>query len=70
MATWGGELVKPTCWLPAPPWLLEGLMPEIVVFLGQAALVLAAFLVVLLLLVSVLTLLIWAGRKIRQLYEL
>ena len=45
-------------------------MPEIGVFLGQAALVLAAFLVVLLLLVSVLTLLIWAGRKIRQLYEL
>jgi hypothetical protein len=45
-------------------------MPEIVVFLGQAALVLAAFLVVLVLLVCVLTLVIWAGRKIRQLYEL
>lgn len=45
-------------------------MPEIVVFLGQAALVLAAFLVVLVLMVCVLTLVIWARRKIRQLYEL
>ena len=44
---------------PPPPWLLEGLMPEIVVLLGQAALVLAAFLVVLVLLVCVLTLVIW-----------
>jgi hypothetical protein len=45
-------------------------MPEMVTVLGQAALVLAAVLVVLALVVCILTLLIWAGRKVRQMYEL
>ena len=45
-------------------------MPELVTFLGQAALVLAALLVVLALVVCILTVLIWAGRKVRQMYEL
>jgi hypothetical protein len=45
-------------------------MPELVTFLGQAALVLAALLVVLALFICVVTLLLHAVRKIRQMYEL
>jgi hypothetical protein len=45
-------------------------MPELVVYLGQAALVLAALLVVLVLFVCVVTLVIHAVRKLRQMYEL
>lgn len=45
-------------------------MPELVTYLGQAALVLAALLVVLALFICVLTLVFHAVRKIRQLYEL
>jgi hypothetical protein len=45
-------------------------MPELVVYLGQAALVLAALLVVLALLICVVTLVIHAVRKVRQMYEL
>jgi hypothetical protein len=47
-----------------------GRMPEIVVFLGQAALVLAALLVVLVLFICVVTLVVHAVRKVRQMYEL
>jgi hypothetical protein len=45
-------------------------MREAVIFLGQAALVLAAMLVVLMLVVCIGTVLVWAGRKIRKLSEL
>jgi hypothetical protein len=45
-------------------------MPELVTYLGQAALVLAALLVVLALFICVVTLVLHAVRKIRQLYEL
>jgi hypothetical protein len=55
---------------PPPVARRETIMSEAVVFLGQAALVLAAMLVVLMLVVCIPTLLVWAGRKIRQLYGL
>jgi hypothetical protein len=45
-------------------------MPELVTYLGQAALVLAAMLVVLVLFICVVTLVVHAVRKVRQMYEL
>jgi cbb3-type cytochrome oxidase subunit 3 len=45
-------------------------MPDLVIYLGRAALVLAAFLVVLALFICVVTLVIHAFRKLRQMYEL
>jgi hypothetical protein len=45
-------------------------MPELVTYLGQAALILAALLVVLVLFICVVTLILHAVRKVRQMYGL
>jgi hypothetical protein len=45
-------------------------MPELVTYLGQAALVPAALLVVMVLFICVVILLLHAVRKVRQMYEL